>query len=174
MKKRVWSIAAILAAVVLAVVVFMFVNHDIGLPKSKLEGDLRKSQKIAEEWNTVGVASDHMAAYLSYPDNKDDHVFSIYVNRPGLSFGYFFRGGGTLSPVEQGIQEVHLEDGKEHAFLSMNQVNVARIVIEHQYGVRSVEWKAGEPFVLVLPTNGNTVTFYAADGTVVEPVEAPI
>ena len=33
----------------------------------------------------------------------------LYVNRPGLSFGYFFRGGGTLSGIQKGIVEFTVE-----------------------------------------------------------------
>ena len=38
-----------------------------------------------------GSISDTMAAFISYPQDKTDHTFSVYVNRPGLSFGYFFQ-----------------------------------------------------------------------------------
>ena len=174
MKKRVLSIAAILVAVVLALVVFLAANHEIGLPKPKLEQDMRQSQNIEETWSTAGVAGDHMAAYIAYPDTKDDHVFSIYVNRPGLSWGYFFRGGGTLSEIDQNIVELQLEDCKEHAYLSMNHAGVVRVELDNGNRVQTVDLEPDEPFVMVLPNHAGTVTFYDANGTVVEPSQSPL
>lgn len=174
MKKRVLSIAAIVVAVVLVLGVYMFANHDIGLTKGQLEKDMRQSQSIGEEWSTAGVAGGHMAAFVAYPDTKDDHVFSVYVNRPGLSFGYFFRGGGTLSQIDRGILEVHMEDCKEHAYLSMNHAGVVRVELDNGNNVQTVDLEPDEPFVMVLPNNAGNVTFYDADGAVVEPETSPI
>ena len=72
----------------------------IGTSAANLESDIRNLQKIPEDWIVEGDVSDTMAAYISYPQDRSDHTFSVYVNRPGLSFGYFFRGGGSLSGVE--------------------------------------------------------------------------
>ncbi len=173
MKKQVSSIVALLI-VVGVVMMFLFANGDIGHPKAKLEQEMRQSQHIAEDWKTVGVASHDLAAYISYPDTKETHVFSIYVNRPGLSFGWFFRGGGTLSAIDRGILEAHLEEGKQHAFLSMNHAGVVRVEIDDGTEVKTVELEPEEPFVLVLPTDAGNITFYAADGTIVEPEKNPI
>ena len=82
------------------------VNNDIGVASTNLEADIRSSQKIKDDWTVEGSVSDTMAAYISYPQDMSDHTFSVYVNRPGFSFGYFFRGGGSLSGVERGIIEI--------------------------------------------------------------------
>ena len=71
-----------------------------------------------------------MAAYISYPQDLSDHSFSVYVNRPGLSFGYFFRGGGKLSGVQRGIVEFTVEGYNERAFISMNQQQVQQLEID--------------------------------------------
>lgn len=68
---------------------FLFVNNDIGVSATKIEADIRSSQKITADWNVEGSVSDSMAAFISYPQDKTDHTFSVYVNRPGFSFGYF-------------------------------------------------------------------------------------
>ena len=89
-----------MSGVVLACVLFvgfLYANNDIGVASSNLEADIRSSQKIKDDWTVDGSVSNTMAAYVSYPQNMSDHTFSVYVNRPGLSFGYFFRGGGNLS-----------------------------------------------------------------------------
>lgn len=70
---------------------FLYVSNDIGIASGNLEADIRSSQKIKEDWAVDGSVSDTMAAYISYPQDMSDHTFSVYVNRPGLSFGYFFR-----------------------------------------------------------------------------------
>ena len=84
---------------------FLYMDDDIGTSAANLESDIRNLQKIPEDWIAEGDVSDTMAAYISYPQDRSDHTFSVYVNRPGLSFGYFFRGGGSLSGVERGIAE---------------------------------------------------------------------
>ncbi len=167
MKKRIWGLWA--GAAVVCIGAFLALTMEIGVPKAKLVQDLYRSQQISEEWDTVGVASHEMAAYLSYPDTEEEPVWSVYVNRPGLSFGWFFRGGGTLSAVERGILEVHLPQGQQHAFLSMNRMGVVRVDIDNGSKVETVDLPADQPFVLVLPTKLASVTFYTVDGTVVEP-----
>lgn len=105
MKSRAAAIRGIIVGILLACAAFLgllYLNQDIGVRRSKLEDDIRMSQKIREDWAVEGVASDTVAAYISYPQDRSDHMFSVYVNRPGLSFGYFFRGGGSLSGVEEG------------------------------------------------------------------------
>ena len=66
---------------------FLYVSNDIGIASGNLEADIRSSQKIKEDWAVDGSVSDTMAAYISYPQDMSDHTFSVYVNRPGLSFG---------------------------------------------------------------------------------------
>lgn len=99
---------------------FLYMDDDIGTSAANLESDIRNLQKIPEDWIVEGDVSDTMAAYISYPQDRSDHTFSVYVNRPGLSFGYFFRGGGSLSGVERGIAEFTVDGYNERAFISMN------------------------------------------------------
>ena len=101
MKKK---LPIILLGVILACVLvfgFLYANNDIGKTANSLEADIRQSQKILDDWIVDGSISDTMAAFISYPQDKTDHTFSVYVNRPGLSFGYFFRGGGDIVEVER-------------------------------------------------------------------------
>ena len=82
---------------------FLYMDDDIGTSAANLESDIRNLQKIPEDWIVEGDVSDTMAAYISYPQDRSDHTFSVYVNRPGLSFGYFFRGGngdGTENVID--------------------------------------------------------------------------
>lgn len=150
---------------------FLYVNHGIGIRASKLEADIRGSQKIMDDWTVDGDIADTMAAFISYPQDRTDHTYSIYVNRPGLSFGYFFRGGGDIVAVEQYISEFTVEGYNERAFVSMNMQKVERLEIDEGSGIREIEIDENKPFAIVLPVNAGNVCFYDVKGDPVEYVK---
>lgn len=167
----------ILLGVVLSCIlfaVFLFANNDIGITADNLEEDIRSSQKIQETWVVDGSVSDTMAAYISYPQDKTDHTFSVYVNRPGLSFGYFFRGGGDIVEVDDYIAEFTVEGYNERAFISMNTQNVVRLEIDDGNNVREIDIDGGKPFAIVLPINAGNICFYDTNGNVVEYLRQPL
>ena len=141
-------------------VCFLYTNNEIGVTSSKLEADIRSSQKIKDDWTVDGSVSSTMAAYISYPQDLSDHSFSVYVNRPGLSFGYFFRGGGTLSGIQRGIVEFTVEGYNERAFISMNQQQVQQLEIDDGNTIQVVDIDRNKPFAIVLPINAGNITFY--------------
>ena len=147
---------------------FLYINNDIGKTKNSLKEDIRLSQKIFDDWNIEGSTSDTMAAFISYPQNKADHTFSVYVNRPGLSFGYFFRGGGDIVEVDDYIAEFVVEGYSERAFISMNTQNVVRIEIDDGNSIQVIDIDGSKPFAIVLPLNVGNVSFYDLNGNVVE------
>ena len=152
MKKK---LPIILLGVILACVLvfgFLYANNDIGKTANSLEADIRQSQKILDDWIVDGSISDTMAAFISYPQDKTDHTFSVYVNRPGLSFGYFFRGGGN----------------NERAFISMNTQNIVRLEVDDGNGIQVIDIDSGKPFAIVLPLNVGNICFYDTNGNVVE------
>jgi len=157
--------AALAGALAVGVLYF---NNDIGVTANRLEADVRSSQKITEDWNVDGSISDTMAAFISYPQDRKDHTFSVYVNRPGLSFGYFFRGGGDIAAVDEGIAEFAVNGYDERAFISMNMQKVERLEIDDGDGMREIDIDSDKPFAVVLPFNAGTVCFYDANGNVVE------
>jgi len=166
MKSRLLKARKIIAGGLLACAAFvgiLYLDHDIGVRRSKLEEDIRMSQKIKEDWAVEGMASDTVAAYISYPPDRTDHTFSVYVNRPGLSVGYFFRGGGNLSGVDEGIAEYTIEGYNERAFISMNKQGVERLEIDDGDSVEKIAIDGRKPFAIVLPANAGTVTFYDGD-----------
>lgn len=147
---------------------FLYVSSDIGIASGNLETDIRSSQKIKEDWAIDGSVSDTMAAYISYPQDMSDHTFSVYVNRPGLSFGYFFRGGGTLSGIQRGIVEFTVEGYNERAFISMNQQQVQQLEIDDGNTIQVVDIDRNKPFAIVLPINAGNITFYDVNRNTVE------
>lgn len=148
--------------------VFLYANSNIGITANSLESDIRSSQKIADDWVVDGNVSDTMAAYISYPQDKTDHTFSVYVNRPGLSFGYFFRGGGDITQVEEYISEFTVDGFNERAFISMNSQKVSLLEIDDGNNVRKIEIDGNKPFAIVLPLNTGNISFYDINGNIVE------
>ena len=171
MKGQFNAIGKIILAVLLVCLLavgFLFVNNDIGTSAGRLRSDIRSYQKIQDDWTVTGSVSDTMAGFISYPQNLSDHTFSVYVNRPGVSFGYFFRGGGSLSSVERYIAEFTVEGYSERAFISMNAQKAARVEIDNGNDIQVIEIDSEKPFAIVLPGNAGVITFYDVNGEVVE------
>lgn len=159
------AIGILLACIVF--VAFLYLNNDIGIQKSQFESDIRSSQKIRSDWIVDGNVSDTMAAFISYPRDMTDHTFSLYVNRPGLSFGYFFRGGGDLSGAKDGISAYTVEGYNERAFISMNKQQVERLEIDNGSSIKVVDIDSDKPFSIVLPVNAGGISFYDVNGNTV-------
>ena len=176
MKKHLPKIFLIPIFVLTLFLGFRFANSDIGasiqfdpgIPASRLEADIRKEQKIPDTWTVEGNVSDTMAAFISYPKDKATHVFSVYVNRPGLSAGYFFRGGGTTSVVGHDIAQFTVQGYDEAAFISMNTQQVFQIEIGDGDNIRAINVDPDKPFALVLPLNEGSICFYNLKGKQVE------
>lgn len=174
MAKHILKIILIPVVLCCAALLFLYCSGDLGIPKSWIERDARSSQKITEDWRTELDCSDTMAALISYPEDGSDHTFSVYVNRPGLSFGYFFRGGGDIVETEQYITKFTVEGYDECAYLSMNAQQVERVEIDDGTSVKTMELDSGKPFALVLPLNAGAITFYDKQGDVVETCTVPL
>ena len=168
MKKKLPKILLGVVLVCALVFGFLYANNDIGKTADGLEADIRLSQKISDDWIVDGNTSDTMAAFISYPQDKTDHTFSVYVNRPGLSFGYFFRGGGDIVEVDDYIAEFVVEGNNERAFISMNTQNVVRVEIDDGNGVQVIDIDSSKPFAIVLPLNAGNICFYDTNDKVVE------
>ena len=168
MKKRFLKTVIGVVFVCILFVGFLYANNNIGMTSTNLETDIRSSQKIKDDWTLDGSVSNTMAAYISYPQDMNDHIFSVYVNRPGLSFGYFFRGGGTLSGIQRGIVEFTVEGYNERAFISMNQQQVQQLEIDDGNTIQVVDIDRNKPFAIVLPINAGNITFYDVNRNTVE------
>lgn len=145
---------------------FLYIFDCFGVPASRLEADVRVTRHLDEEWIVDGSVGDRMAAFICYTPDQSDYTTSIYVKRPGLSFGYFFCRGGTIHLGLNGetIMEYTKEQNNEKAYLSMNEQNVVKMEFEEESGLQVVEIDPDKPFVLVLPDTAGNVTFYDAAG----------
>ena len=168
MKNRFLKIVIGIVFVCILFVGYLYANNDIGMTSTNLEADIRSSQKIKDDWTLDGSVSNTMAAYISYPQDMSDHTFSVYVKHPGLSFGYFFRGGGNLSEVQRGIVEFTVEGYNERAFISMNQQQVQQLEIDDGNAIQVIDIDSNKPFAIVLSINAGKITFYDVNRNTVE------
>lgn len=159
--------AIIIGCVFLAAAVYM--TGIFGVPSFWLEKDIRSQHKISDDWAVEGTVSDQMAIYLSYPEDQSSYDYSFYLNRPGLSFGYFFRSSGSVNKTDDLIGEITVDGYTERAYFSMNQSKVTRAEVSDGSNVETIEINSDKPFTLILPVSEEeTVTFYDADGNIVE------
>ena len=147
---------------------YLFFSNNIGINAKSLESDIRSSQKITDNWIVDGSVSDTMAAFISYSEDGSDHTYSLYVNRPGLSFGYFFRAGGDIVAVDDYIAEFTVEGYSERAFISMNTQNVDRLEVDNGDDIQVIDIDSDKPFAIILPLNAGNICFYDVSGNVVE------
>ena len=163
MKRTYLNIGRAVLCVLLAALVFpgiLYIGNDIGIRRSALESDMRKSSKISDDWAITGDVSDSMAAFIAYPADGGDSTYSVYINRPGLSFGYFFREGGNLYTAESGIAQYTFEGCPDRAYISMNERKIERIEVDDGNSVRVIEVDPEKPFAVVLPVSAGSVTFF--------------
>lgn len=147
---------------------YLFFSNNIGINAKSLESDIRSSQKITDNWIVDGSVSDTMAAFISYSEDGSDHTYSLYVNRPGLSFGYFFRAGGDIVVVDDYIAEFAVEGYSERAFISMNTQNVDRLEVDNGDDIQVIDIDSDKPFAIILPLNAGNICFYDVSGNIVE------
>ena len=75
MKKRFLKTVIGVVFVCILFVGFLYANNNIGMTSTDLEADIRSSQKIKDDWTLDGSVSNTMAAYISYPQDMNDHTF---------------------------------------------------------------------------------------------------
>lgn len=149
----------------------LYMNNDIGTYKSNIEKDARASHQIPDDCKVAKQTTDTMSAMLFYNEDFSDNSFSIYVNRDGLSFGYFFRGGGSIGSINDGIAELHIDGYNERAFISMNRKQVNKVEVDNGQVVEIIEIDSTKPFVFILPTNAGVVRIYDINNNLVTSTE---
>ena len=172
--KKSFNVISVVPAVIIVIIALLWFGDDIGISKAAIETDSRKSQNISKDWAAQKEEGKEIVALLFYPPDKSHHIFSIYVNRPGLSFGYFFRGSGPISTTEHYITEFTINGFNERAFVSMNEEQVVRMEIDDGNSLQTTEIDPGAPFCFVLSSNVGSVTFIDMNGNTVETRESPL
>ena len=130
-----------------------------GISANNTEQNARKSQKIESTWKVSKSANDRLVALLFYDDGLGSYTYSIYVNRPGVSFGYFFREGGSMFGIMDSVY-VFTYDTGDSALLSMNKDGVAKIELDNGISKTQIDIDPSKPFTVVLPKKTGLVTLY--------------
>ncbi|MFI3115714.1 MAG: hypothetical protein R3Y12_06190, partial [Clostridia bacterium] len=129
----------------------------------------RGSSKIEDDWIVAIDTSEIMSAMVFYPEDKSDHSYKVYVNRSGVSLGYFFRGGGSLNSMATTYIEAYTVEGyNERAFISMNAMKIDRLTIDDGNTIEEIDIDSNNPFAIVLPTNVGTIIFYDVNGNQID------
>ena len=153
---------AFLLFIVLAVIAAIGTG-DVGVSQHRIEKDARQKQKIDENWLVAKDITDELGAMLFYDETSGSHVFSVYLKRGGLSWGYFFRDGGTLDSVSTGIQGFSYgEQGM--ALLSMNHERIEKIRMSRGQKIEMIEIDPEAPFAVVIPGDTSEVELLNSRG----------
>jgi len=153
-------------ATLLIIFVVAYLNNVFGISATNIEREARKSNIIGDSWGVSKSLNDELCALIFYDETLDDFSYSIYVNRDGLSFGYFFIKGGSTIEVEQGI-EVFDYDIKGKVLISMNKDRVAKILLDDDIIITQIDVDPEKPFAVVIPVNCGSVTLYNSSGEIV-------
>jgi len=148
--EKVFKYVGVFVAVVMISFLVLYSNNDIGINKVNIEKDARSSQKISDDWQVVKDTTELISAMVFYNERLSNHIYSIYVNRPGPSFGYFFRDGGSIG---EGIIEFYINGYNERAFISMNRQQISKVVIDNGNSIKIIEIESTKPFAFILPVN---------------------
>jgi hypothetical protein len=135
----------------------------IGVTASNIERDARVSQKIEDTWSVSKSVNKNIAAMLFYNDNRDKYIFSVYLNHPGFSLGYFFRTGGTISGIEDGVSKFEY-DKNGAVLISMNTKEIDKIELYNGINTKIISIDSTKPFAQVIPSNSGEITLYDVNG----------
>ncbi len=164
MKKILIRIIAIVMSTLL-IYLLLFTFDIFGVSDSKLEQDARSSQYIDKSWAVAKSVNDKIGAMIFYDEQMQDSVFSIYLNRNGFSFGYFFYAGGSVGAISDGVAEfTYTNNGS--ALLSMNTNKVEKIVFGNKE-ISPILVEPMKPFAVVLPDNCDSFTIYDINGKII-------
>lgn len=148
------------------ITLFFYGSGNIGVSKTRIERDARKSHRIEENYEVAKSVSDTMAAMLFYHKDLDKFTYSLYLNPKGLSFGYYYRSGGSRGEIKEGICEFRYDE-YGRALLSMNKEKVQRVEINNGQEIKSIDIDSEKPFSIVLPENCGIVTIYDIDNNII-------
>lgn len=114
--------------------------------------------------------SDILSAMVFYPEDKSDHSFQIHVNRPELSFGYFFSDGGDIIEVENYIAEFTIEGYNDKVYISLNRQQILRVEINNGNTIETINIDSFKLFAFVFPKNIGNLTFFDINNNVVNTI----
>lgn len=172
------AVFAVFVAAALLLQVFAFGGYRtyFGVPAGGVEAAERRAQGLGADWLCAADEGGALSVCLFYREDTGDYTVSAYVNRRGLSFGYFFRYGGAVAGAENGVAALRYDDARGAlrgtALLSLNRAGVTQIVCKMRTGGdETVGVDPEKPFVFMIPEGCAGYTLYTAAGETV-PVRA--
>lgn len=168
MRKRTLGLFVLGLAVLILILLCGTAKYWLGVSKDNIESSAREFQGVSEDWKVTQETTNTISAMLFYSDDRANFSYSIYLNKPGFSFGYFFRTGGTISEIENGIVAISFEGYSDIVYLSMNKAEVNSILVDDGSEIKTIETDITVPFVVILPNNAGNVTFLDVDGNTVD------
>lgn len=159
-------LAAGIIVIIFLAVLIVWQSDRIGVSKAGLEKDAREKQEIEDDWKMAQDVNEDLCAMLFYDEDQDEYVYSVYLSHEGMSFGYFYRQGGTDEYIRESVKGIVYED-KGIALMSMNHDKVCRIQVESPEGEKNIQVDPAKPFALVLPSECGEITMYDASENIV-------
>lgn len=162
------KIPMLMGGVLIILLAFLIIwNADIlGVAAGRLEQDARERQKIQNNWDVVQAVNEEMGALLFYDEEKQEYAYSIYLSREGMSYGYFYRQGGSDEYMAEGVKGIVFED-KGIALLSLNEDKVSKVVVDNHVTREVMQVDPSEPFAIVLPADCGEIMLYDAQDNIV-------
>lgn len=166
MKKE--KIPMLVGAVLIILLAFLIVlKADImGVSGSRLEQDAREQQKVQSSWELAQAINEDICAMLFYDENRQEYVYSVYLTREGMSYGYFFAEGGSDSHMTEKVKGIAFEN-KGIVLLSLNQDNICKVITENDVDRETIFVDSTKPFALVLPADCNEIVMYDTQDNIV-------
>lgn len=162
------KIPILVGVVLIILLAFLIVwKADIlGVSGSRLEQDAREKQNVQRDWELAQAINEDICAMLFYDEDRQKYVYSIYLTREGLSYGYFYTEGGSDSQMEEKVKGIAFED-KGIVLLSLNQDNICKVVIGNGVANETIPVDSTKPFALVLSEDCSEIAMYDAQDNIV-------
>lgn len=153
------KIAVIFLAIIMLFTLLYFVFADnIGVSANNLEKDARLGSNTDDSWLAVSDVGDDLGGVLLYSEESDDWNYHVYLNRPGLDYGYHFRAGGSVTEIEDNVGVYSFDGADEQIIMSMNNAKIEKIAVSGRV-LQTIDIDSDKPFVLVMP-KGCKFSFY--------------
>ena len=157
--------------VLVSILFLFFVSRIIGVSNEQIETAARKFHNIEDGWQVVKNTNENVSAMVFFPTDKSNHIYSVYNKHEGLSKGYFFRIGGTISEIDRDCVQFIFDESDSYVFISMNRLSICKAEIDDGDHIETVLISEDEPFVLVYPANAGNITLYNMEGEIVLPIQ---
>lgn len=134
--------------ILIFIIIALYFTNNIGITKKMVEKEAWYYTDIDESFNLITDESKDLKALLFFNKDEDEYKYRIYVKKPGISFGYFFRGGGTLINPDNYIEEIHIDGYNDRVFISSNKNKVEKVEIDDGNETKIIDLDINSPFYI--------------------------